>query len=812
MLRNYFKTAFRNLRRNKLYTVINILGLSAGICACLFIYLICSYEFSFDTFHPGGKRVYRIMGEVTEKSGNRLNFGRVPLAVSQHADELRGIDRLAGIIPYNASITIPSVSSPAKQFESGSGQSHFVTTAIAQPGWFTIFKYRWLQGNEAIALTTPFKVVLTEKRARQYFGNEPLQTILGRQVIYDDSLTATVSGIVEDWKRNTDLGFTDFISGATLQSSYLQSRVSTAGWGQRSMNTWTFVKLSAALTTDQLQNQLQGIVKKHADADVKLKLWLDPIQNIHFNPDVIENTIRTADKSTLYGLVAIALFILALAVINFINLSTAQSIQRAKEVGVRKVLGSSRRSLIYQFLAESLLVTAFAIVIACLMVNPLLHAFRSFIPDGVQFHFPDGRIMIFLVLAVFITSLMAGLYPARVLSAYVPVLSLKGLDARRGGEKWMVRKVLIVFQFAVSLVFIIGSIVITQQLAFTRKKNAGFNSDAIIIIPTPWNDSLSKISVLAERIKQLPSVSKVALQWLPPMTDNGRVMQLKYKSSDDKEIEVGQVAGDENFIPLYQIKLLAGRNLLHADSVRELVVNETFLHNMGFKNPADILGKQLYWNDKALPVVGVVQDFHTASFHDPISPLCVINRPDRERNLAIKFNGNQNNPSTIKTTLFKVEHLWKELYTDGTFNYQFYDESLAQLYKKDHQAATLMNTAMGITIFISCIGLFGLILFAVEKRAKEISIRKVLGAGVANILFLLSKDFVALVAIALLIATPIAWYFMNNWLNGFSYRINIDAWVFLLAGSCTILITLITIGFHATQAALSNPFKFLRSE
>ena len=332
------------------------------------------------------------------------------------------------------------------------------------------------------------------------------------------------------------------------------------------------------------------------------------------------------------------------------------------------------------------------------------------------------------------------------------------------------------------------------------------------ILPTPWNDSLSKLSVLAEKVKKLPGVSNVALQWLSPMTDNGRVMQLKFNSTDRKEIEVGQVAGNEDFIPLYNIKLLTGRNLTHADSVKEFIINETFLKYMGYKKPADAIGKILYWNNKPFPIVGVVADFHTASFHDPISPLCIINRPDRQHTLAVKLTSKGGQAISIKPTLLQLEKEWKQMYPAEIFKYEFYDESLALLYEKDQQTATLINTAMAITILISCIGLFGLILFTTEKRAKEISIRKILGAGVGNILVLLSKDFVMLLLIALLLASPVAWYFMNQWLQGFAYRININGWIFVVAGFAAILIALVTISFHAIEAALLNPIKNLRNE
>jgi putative ABC transport system permease protein len=813
MLKNYFKIALRNITRKKAYTAINILGLALGICACIVIYVISSYELSFDNFHPHKDRIYRVMGDVTENTGNKLHYGRLPAGVSLNGrTELSGIDGISGVIPYNTGISIPDGDKSIKHFESKIGGTNYITTVITQPQYFDIFKYKWLAGNVAISLSAPFKVVLTESRAHQYFGNAPLNEIVGKQIVYDDSLTVTVSGIIADWNKNTDLAFTDFISSATLETSFFKNRINTDSWEEHFMNTWTFVKLSSGVSLAKLSDQLNALVKSHTAPDIKLVLWLEPLSDIHFNPNVIENMIRTADKTTLYSLITIALFILILALINFINLSTAQSIQRAKEVGVRKVLGSSRGSLVFQFLTETFVLTLFAVSLAVSLVNPTLALFHSYIPGGVTFHFFEPSTIIFLVLVTLITSVLAGLYPAKVLSSYLPVLSLKGAGTQRGSEKWFLRKALIIFQFSVSLVFIIGSIVITSQLKYTRDKDPGFSSDAIVVLPTPWNDSLSKLPVLAEKIKKLPGVSNVAIQWLSPMTNNGRVMQLKFNSTDRKEIEVGQVAGNENFIPVYNIKLLTGRNLTHADSVKEFIINETFLKHIGYKKPADAIGKILYWNDKPFPIVGVVADFHTASFHDPISPLCIINRPDREHTLAVKLASKGGQASSIKATLLQLEKEWKQMYPAETFKYEFYDESLALLYEKDEQTATLINTAMATTILISCIGLFGLILFTAEKRAKEISVRKILGAGVGNILILLSNDFVMLVLIALLLASPVAWYFMNQWLQGFAYRINISGWIFVVAGITAILIALVTISFHTIKAALLNPIKNLRNE
>ena len=804
MMKNYLKIAWRNITRNSTYTAINILGLAVGICICISIYVVTSYELSFDTFHPDKQRIYRIMVDATESTGEKLHFARLPMGLAPAARQtVPGLEAIAGVNFYNVKSTIRQDSGKPTQFTDNSG------TIITDPQFFDIFKYNWLAGNGA-SLKTPFTVVLTEKKAHQYFGNISPDEMIGKEVVYDDSLTVKVSGIVKDWAQKSDLSYTDFISSASLQNSFLKKNFNPGSWSEGDMSTWVFVKLSDGVQPTQIAQQMAAIVKSHEDSKAKLSPWLEPLSDIHFNADVIENPIRTAHLPTLYILMGIALFILILAVINFINLSTAQSIRRAKEVGVRKVLGSNRSNLIFQFLTEAFMLTAFAVLVAIVMVQPVLTAFGAFIPNGIGFNPLNPATITFLFTLTVITSLLAGFYPARVLSSYLPVISLKGAGTYKGSEKWFLRKGLIVFQFTVSLVFIIGTIVISRQFNYIRNKDLGFSTDAVITVETPRGDSLSKARVAAVKIKQLSGVNKVALAWATP--GEAKAMRIKFRPSDIKDIGVGQVDGNEDLIPLYHIKLLAGRNLAHADSVNEFVINEKLSRLMGCQNPSQAIGKTIYWFNKPYPVVGVVADFHSSSLHAPVTPLCIINRVEREGTIVIKLAAKGKRAGDLKPTLGQIEKVWKSIYPGGVFDYKFYDDALARAYQQDEHTATLMNVAMGVTIFISCIGLFGLALFMTEKKAKEISIRKILGASATNIAAMLSKDFIQLVTIALLIASPIAWFVMNNWLQGFAYHTSISVWVFTLAGVGTISIALITVGFQAIKAALANPVKSLRSE
>jgi putative ABC transport system permease protein len=803
MLKNFLKIAWRNFLHHKGYSIVNMLGLSLGLCACIVIYLVTSYEFSFDTFHPEAKKIYRVRADITENSGDKLKYIRVPTDVaSAGRNTITGIESMAALIPFNARITIL----PGNEYKSREESSNFITTVFAEPQYFDIFNYKWLAGSALTALSEPFRVVLTESRAREYFGNEQLGKMIGKQIVYQDSLIVTVSGIIKDWEEPTDLGFSDFISFATINSSFLKNNIRLDSWKQGDLSAWVFARLNGKSKPASIDNQLAHIAKIKGDPGTKMSLWLESLSSIHFSDDVIENPIRTANKTTLFTLIGIAIFILLLGLVNYINLSTALSIRRAKEIGVRKVLGSSRRRLIFQFLAETWILTFVAILLAILMVNAALNGFSSFIPVGVSFKLFQPSTIFFLLILSLVTSLAAGFYPAKVISGYLPATVMKGQGSGKGSEKWYLRKGLIVFQFTVSLVFIIGSIVVATQLRYTRTMDTGFNPANIIIIDTK---DRSKINVLAENIRQMPGVNNVALQWVSPMTENARGMKLKLKNTDEKDFWVTQVAGNEDFIPLYQIKLLAGRNLNRSDSVTEFVINEKLSHLIGSEYPAQSLGRMLYWNDRPYPVVGVVADFHTSSLHDPVTPLCIINRPERQGTIAVKFAGNK---KQVAQLLSGMERTWNTIYPDNPFQYRFYDQSLDLLYKKDKQTAILIKGAMIVAIFISCMGLFGLSLYSTERRAKEISIRKTLGATIANIIMMLSREFVFLVLVSLVIASPVAWYFMNKWLQGFAYHINIEWWIFVLAGCVSVFIVLITTGFHALKAALASPIRWLRRE
>lgn len=821
MFKNYLKIAWRNIAHNKTYSVINILGLALGICSCIAIFLITSFEFSFDKFHPDGNRIYRIVGEMQNASGEKMFLNNIIPDVAGFQNQIPGFDAKAAFHSYGGSITIPNGSKQPKKFDNKIEGSYASTAILTWPSYFNIFSYQWLQGNPQ-SLNQPFKVVLTESRAKKYFGNIPLEQMIGKTVLYDDSLQVTVSGIVKDWTKNSDFNYTDFISVSTATHSFLKNNIATEDWSSlRPHNGSAFVKLSKGVTPQQINKRFSDFIQSHVKlTDGRLTMYLQPLNNIHFTSNFRRgddgDDFRKAYMPTLYVLMGVALFILIIAAVNFINLSTALSIQRTKEIGVRKVMGGNRKNIMFQFLTETFVLTSFAVIISALLVNPTLYLFKDFIPAAISFQPFQPTTIIFLVSITVITTSLAGFYPARILSSYLPVLSLKGAAFQQGKEKLNLRKALIVFQFTMSLIFIIGVITIGKQINFMANADKGFNSDAIITL-TKWGSHDDKLKVLSQNIKNISGVDKVLMQLNAPMGFAQMSNTYKFKGREEKILHPTVEIGNEDYIPFYQMKLIAGRNMLHSDSINELVINETMAKAMGFSNASDAVGKMLYSTgpngDKGFPIVGVVADFHQGSFHDAILPAVIENAPDdQKRSIAIKLTMNQKNVTQVKAILAQIETKWKKLYPDTPFDYSFLNQSISRLYGQDEKSAWLANVAAIITILISCMGLFGLGMFTAKRKTKEIGIRKVLGASVTNITLMLGKDFLKLVIISLFISSPVAYYFSHEWLQDFTYRTNLSWWIFLLAGLLAIFITIITISFQSIKAAVANPVKSLRTE
>jgi putative ABC transport system permease protein len=808
MFKIYLKNAWRHIIRHKTYSAINVMGLALGICGCLVIYLITSFEFSFDTFHPDKERIYCIdvsNPSVPDPARIHLNMVFPPLPAAMR-NNMSGLEKVATFQPYRPKVKIKDGDKVIKRFDE-------TEAIIAEPDYFDILSYTWLSGNQKTALNEPMCVVLTQSRAKTYFGDIPATSMIGKTIIYEDSLIVRVTGILKDWNKNSDFNFSDFISYSTINNSFLKYQMPQDDW-HTITGTQELVKLPPGVNPSQIDAQFPSFIKKHLDPDphTPLHIQLQPFTGIHFHREY-GGFGNKADLRVLYILSAVAIFILFIAAINFINLSTAQSIQRTKEIGILKVMGSGRRTILIQFLIETFTLAFVAMAIAVIAVQPLLNLFAEYIPPGVKFHYSDYVTWIFLVGVVIFTTLLAGLYPARLLSVFKPVSSLKGEVSERAGNKGYLRKSLIVFQFTISLIFIIGTIAISKQINYMQNQDLGVKTSNIITLRRLMRDRTSKMQVLAERIKQFPGIEQVITEGPPPIGLMHRNDPAHLQGSNEEPVETYFLSGNENFVPFYHMKIVAGRNLLHSDSIREYVLNETAVRALGFRDPKQAVGRLLLWADKkAYPIAGVVADFYEDSFYQRIRPCVIANDPTFQKGIALKLTPVEYKKSDIPLLINNVAKEWKKLYPEEPFDYAFLGDTITKLYQSEQQTQWLMGTATLITIFISCMGLFGLAMFTTERRTKEISIRKVMGASVTNILAMLNKEVVVLIAISLLISSPIAWFFINKWLQNFAYHTNLSFWIFILAGAGAMLIALATISFRTIRSATKNPVNGLRNE
>lgn len=794
MFKSYWISAWRMLVRHRLYTLINVLGLALGICACLVIWVIVRYEFSFDRGHPESRRIYRINSyeQFLKDEPERLAPGvlaDLPDAVQKH---------------------IPGVEMTAPYYVLSND-----TAIVATPEYLNIMGYKWLAGDPLTALSHPFSVVLTESRARQYFGKGSLNGIIGKEIVYQDSLRVNVSGIVRDWEGRTDFPYTDFISFATIDHSFLLQSLGLAPDQEHKFPVLVsaLVRLAPHADLNKVQSALTTLYhSRNNDKGIYPRVALQLLSDVHFTPPGFDDgNIRTSQLSTLYSLLSIAAFILVLAIINYVNLATAQSLTREKEIGIRKVMGSGRNHLILQLLTETFLLTIVAGLFAVLAVRPVLNVFREFVPAGIRFIPFAPANLLFLAGITIAVTLLAGLYPAKMLSTHSPVNSLKGQGGPRGGSKWLLRKGLIVFQFAVSLLFIIGTMTMGRQIGFMLHKDLGFRSNAIILFDTDERkDSVSKVKVLQEEIRKLPGVADISRSNMPPSGMDRGIFTVRHRAKSDDPIRVEAIQADEHYIPLYDIKLLAGRNLFPSDTLKEVVINENLSKLLGFRSPDKAIGQQLYTWNRNVSIVGVVADFHKYSYKEPIRPLLIAGMACTD--LAVRLDTKEKSAQAAHAIIARVQRQWKTVYPHKPFEYAFFDEELAKFYKREQTMEWLLNIATGITLFISCIGLFGLTLFTTARRTREIGIRKVMGANVKDILVLLGKDFVRLVLIALVIASAGGWYLTHRWLQDYAYRVSVGVDVFLLSGGALLTLTVLTVGLQSMKAAMANPVGSLRSE
>ncbi|PWU03655.1 MAG: cell division protein FtsX [Bacteroidetes bacterium] len=814
MLKNYFRVALRNFWRNKVFSAINILGLAIGISSALVIYLIVQYDLSFDKFHKDGDRIYRVVTDIKFAGEPFYNSGVTdPFAVAARK-EISGIELCSNF--YTADdikVVIPN-STSEKQ---GIFRKQKNVT-YADEYYFKLFPfYKWIAGNTQDPLKAPYQTVITESRARTYFPGLDPKAVIGKQIIYDDSLKTSVSAVIRDPEEITDFTFREFISMATMDANHMHNEE----WGSVTSSNQFFVKLAPNQSIAKLNSELSALLKKNNKNEQTSSTnymieQLQPLSDIHFNDHYDNFGQRLAQKNTLWGLSLVAGFLLLLGCINFINLTTAQASQRAKEIGVRKTMGSTQKQLVFQFLSETLFTTLIAAFVSAIITPWLLQIFSDFIPAGLHFDLLNQpQLILFMIALVLVVTLLSGFYPAMILSGFRPVLVLKN-QAFGGTAKtrrtW-IRKTLTVSQFVIAQFLIMATLAVTKQIHFTLSKDLGFKKDAIITMRIPWNNRKPDPNrdVLLNEINKMPEVQLASLAE-PPASTNTSSRTIKYKDGK-KEIEtdVQLKYGDTNYLSLYRLKLLAGRNIQESDSEREYIINETYAKILGFNNPEDAIGKMV-GEDKKIPIVGVVSNFHQSSLHTPIKPLAICSAKNNTYSISVALKSSNGDSKNWQNAFAKMGVVYKRLYPEEDFKYDFFDESIAKFYKSEQDISRLLKWATGLAIFISCLGLLGLVIYTTNLRMKEISVRKVLGASVRNLITLLSTDFIRLVIISFFVATPIAWWSMNKWLQNYAYRTELSWWLFPLSGFIIILIALLTLSIQTFRAAVANPTKALRSE
>jgi ABC-type antimicrobial peptide transport system permease subunit len=727
-------------------------------------------------------------------------------------EEFTGVDAVCNFHTFGGKVQVPDGKGEKKNFDL------HTKIIVTGPDYFSLFNhYEWLQGSPLKSLSEPRQVVLTANRAKIYFGDVPYDQIVGKEIYYRDSLAVTVSGIVKDVEERTDLDFTEFISVSTVKNSFLKNNIQLENWNNTNSSSQLFVKISAGTPESKLEEQMQLLANRYAkqnkEAAWKITPKLQPLAELHFNTGlgIFDDSRSVAEKSTLQVLIAIALLLLVIASINFVNLETAQASRRAKEVGVRKVLGSSRKKLVAQFLLENFILTFCSVMLSLALAWVGLRYFSDFIPPGVALRLDDPIILIFLTSCLFTVTLLAGLYPAFVLSSYQPALALKNLASSGSNvsRSSFIRKGLTVFQFTFSQILIIATLVIGLQINYMLNKDLGFSSEAIIYFDTPWWEKPDKRFLLKNELEQIPEIKTLSLHNDPPSSNGWSSSTFEYDNG--KEIvkhNVYRKEGDSVYLKLYDIKLIAGRNLLPSDTATEYLINETYMKQLGFTDPQDVLGKIV---DKK-PIVGVVQDFHSQSLHKAIDPIAIFNWAENYTCFGMKLHSGNNKVAEFKPAIDKIEKAWKKIYPDQKFEYHFMDDTIKRFYETEQRTGKLAKASTFIAVFISCLGLFGLSSFTVIQRTKEIGIRKVLGATVNSILLLLSKDFLKLVILAFILSAPVAYYIADWWLKDFAYRMDIQAWLFIAAGLASLITAFLTISFRTVGAAKADPVKSLRYE
>ncbi|AXY75494.1 ABC transporter permease [Paraflavitalea soli] len=782
----FITTALRNIRRNFSYTFLNVFGLGLGVATCLVIFLVVRNELSYDNYHKKADRTYRV-------TLNAIDFNpSVSMAIAPAMrSDFPELEISQSWFRYGGMVKI------------GEHRYNEKGYFFADQQFTSIFDFQWMAGNARTALTAPNTVVLTESMAKKYFGKE---NAMGQVIRLDNAYDLKVTGIIKDQPANTHIPFLFLVSFETLAKE-----LEPAGMNFYAiMGGTTYIVVPEHYDVDQLRKRIPSFIKSHWGNDIAkdARLPLQPMLDIHYDTRYLGGGASpTVSKNSYKALGAIGLLIIIIAAINFINLSTAQSIKRAKEVGVRKVLGADRRQLIRQFLGETSVLVLVAVVLGTLAASLFLSKATDWLEINIgPAALADPVVMLFIGGLTLLLILLAGVYPAFVQSAFNPISAFKNMRAPvvRG---FSLRKSLVVVQFVISQLLIIGTLVVAWQMDFFRNQDLGFNKEAVVSFPLP---DRSKREIIRQQLAADPGVKEMSFSSGAPGYSNN----FAPFSAPDRGLDKDDVTElkfiDEHYTTMFGIKLLAGAGLVPlqgVDTLNQVLVNETLIHKLGIQNPQEAIGARFKGVGRTLTIKGVVQDFQSESKHKLRRPVILRYNADRLYDVSVKLQS-----GNMVKTMARIDKMWSTMFPEELFEYEFLDDHIANFYRQEQKLYTAFRLFAGIAILIGCLGLYGLIAFAAIQRTKEVGIRKVLGASMTSIVYLFSKEFIWLIVIAFCIAAPIAYYMMDNWLQNFAYHISIGVGVFLLAIAASFIIAGLTIATQTIKAAVANPVKALRSE
>lgn len=805
MINLSIKPILRNLWRHKSFTFINLLGLSLGIAAVVILFLIARYESGFDSFHSQTENIYRVVSKM--ERDDKLEYdANVPFPTGRFLQE-----EVPGIIATQINFA------GEMQLQIGE-QDPFLQEDIifADSLFFDVLDFKeienfWISGSPETVLNSPNAAILTESLAKRYFGDS---NPVGKLIRVDNKVDVEVVGVVKDISRRSHLPLTVIISYSTLNNDLI---------GGMDLESWTFtsggysyVRLQDQQDPGMLDAAFQAMVDRKSTPQEKRNetMYLQPLSDIHFDPTYeTSNPTYTISPRYLNMLMLLGSFILLIACVNYINLSTSFAFTKSREVGVRKTIGASRKQLFFHYMLETLVLTVIAAVIGLVLAILFLPTVNSILDKSITAAtLLEPLFIIGAVVLILLIAFISGAYPALILSGFNPINSLKNQLAMPGKSSVALRKGLVIFQFTTSIALIICTLVISRQMEFFQNKELGFNKEAVIEVRLPESDSIKRES-FRSLLQEQNAIQQISFCLGAPISGSGLGTSLKATQlPENANYTTRVIPSDKNYLDTYELEMLAGRWFLSSEEKNigsAVVVNRTLAKTIGFHDPEEALGAtiEIGLNNIRPTIVGVTEDFHTSSLHEDIESVALTPFPYFHVAAGIKIN-----PGDMRNTLASVEDAWRKVYPDNVYEMSFIDETLAASYEQETQNYQIFKAFSFISIFICCIGLWGLISFVVVRKTKEIGIRKVLGSSVSGIVVLLSRDFLILIAIALLIASPLAWYFMNDWLQDFAYRIDIGWIVFATAGFFAILIAFTTISYQAIKAGMANPVKNLRTE